>query len=69
MALKSVPSVIQLPGGRTLRAVPFKIIERDADGRAIKFEILPRGSNIVKADHCVLFAEESEIRAPGFAVR
>jgi len=60
MGLKSIPKVVQLPGGIRLNAVPFKVIECDADGRPLKFEILPPGER----GEWWLFANEEQIRAP-----
>lgn len=59
--LSSVPSVVQLPGGVLLKALPFKIVERDADGRPKLFELLPPGEK----GTCALFADEEWIRSPG----
>jgi hypothetical protein len=61
MAPKSIPSVVQLPGGIKLNAVPFKVIERDDEGRPLKFEILPPGER----GEWMLFAHEPSIRSKG----
>lgn len=63
--LKSVPSVIQLPGGVKLSGVKFRITERDEAGCPKTFEILPPGAESPKTDGCVLFADENWIRSPG----
>lgn len=59
--LKSIPAVVQLPGGVKLQAVPFKVIERDDEGRPVKFEIMPKDRSEDADWH--LFAHEASIRA------
>lgn len=59
MGLKSVPSVVQLPGGIKLNAIQFKVTEYDEHGVAKVFAICPPG---VQGDW-VLFAHEESIRA------
>ncbi len=51
---KSPPSVIQLPGGITVRARDFRITSVDADGRPKTFE-LARGN---ESSDCVLWAAD-----------
>lgn len=58
--LKSIPSVVQLPGGIRLNAVPFRVIAYHDDGSPMTFEILPRGAE--KAE-IWLFADENQIRS------
>ena len=58
MALKSIPSVVQLPGGRKLNAVPFKITGYDDAGHPTTFELLPAGST----GDWYFFAEEDQLR-------
>lgn len=55
-----VPSVVQLPGGMKLQAIPFKIIEYHDDGSPKTFEILP--ASVDKAEFW-LFADENQIRS------
>ncbi len=61
--LRSIPRVVQLPGGVKLYPVPFKIVERNADGSPKTFELLPAGTGIYGEDKCALFADEAWIRA------
>jgi hypothetical protein len=58
--LKSIPSVVQLPGGIQLQGLPFKIVEYNPDGTPKLFELLPSGEK----GPCVLFAQEAWIRSP-----
>jgi hypothetical protein len=63
--LHSVPSMIQLPGGVTLKAMPFKIVSYNDDGTPRAFELQPPGPHDMAADGaCVLFAREDWIRSP-----
>lgn len=62
---KSIPSQVQLSGGVVLKAMPFKIIEYNADGTPKTFELQPPGPHDLKADGaCILFAQEEWIRGP-----
>jgi hypothetical protein len=63
---KSIPSQVQLPGGITLKGVPFKIVEYNPDGTPKLFELLPLGAafDITENDTCVLFARETVMRKP-----
>lgn len=56
----STPSVVQLPGGITLRGLPFKVVDRNPDGSIKTLELLPRGER----GPIVLYANEEWIRAP-----
>lgn len=58
MALKSIPSVVQLPGGIQLSAVPFQAIEWDAEGHPIAFKLLPPGER----GDWMFFANEHQLR-------
>jgi len=62
--LKSIPSVVQLPGGVTLKGVPFKIVEYYPDGRPKLFAIHPTTEpfDITDKGACVLFASEEIVR-------
>lgn len=63
MGLSKVPSRVQLPGGRVLQGIPFKILTYHDDGSPATFEILPKGTELAKCE-CVLFADEDWIRGP-----
>ena len=62
---RSIPSVVQLPGGIRLRGVAFQITELDAEGRPLRFEVLP-----VERQHetgpliWILYADETVLRTP-----
>lgn len=60
--LKSVPGVVQLPGGVRLTMVPFRVVEYSADGSPRLFEILPPGTEIKGPGLWGLFADETAIR-------
>lgn len=62
--LKSVPSQVQLPGGVTLKGLPFRILTYNDDGSPKTFELLPAGSKPTDAAACTLFADETWIRSP-----
>jgi hypothetical protein len=64
MGLKTVPSVIQLPGGIKLNGIPFEIIEWNEDVSPLVFKILPKGSNFIGGKYCSLYAHEDWIRSP-----
>lgn len=65
---KTIPSVVQLPGGIVLKGLPFKIVEYNTDGSPKTFELFP-ASYTGKTD-CVLFADEEWIRSPiGSAIK
>jgi hypothetical protein len=59
---KTIPSVVQLPGGITLKGLPFKILTYNDDGSPKTFELQPRGSVPTGTDACTLFANEEWIR-------
>lgn len=59
MALKKIPSKVQLPGSIVLQAIPFKIIELHDDGSPKMFEIMPRGTETAEF---WLFADENQVR-------
>jgi hypothetical protein len=63
---KGIPSQLQLPGGVVLKAMPFKIVEYNADGSPKRFELQPASArfDISEDDTCVLFAREEVIRKP-----
>jgi hypothetical protein len=64
-SLKTIPSVVQLPGGVKLKGLPFKIVEYHPDGRPKTFELLEPGQIDLKAEgSCFLFADEDWIRRP-----
>lgn len=63
---KSIPSQVQLPGGITLKGMPFKIVAYNPDGSPKLFELQPPGPgfDIKVAGTCVLFAQEELLRNP-----
>jgi hypothetical protein len=62
---KIIPSLVQLPGGITLKGMPFKIIAYNEDGSPKTFELQPPGRHDLSADGaCVLFAREELLRSP-----
>ena len=62
---KSIPSQLQLPGGITLKGMPFKIVEYNTDGTPKLFELQAPGPHDLSADGaCVLFAREELLRNP-----
>jgi hypothetical protein len=63
---KSIPSQLQLPGGITLKGMPFKIVEYNADGTPKMFELQPPDGpfDIKEEGSCILFAREDWIRSP-----
>jgi len=64
--LKSIPSVVQLPGGIVLKGLPFKILDYNADGSPKTFELLANSAALPASDPtaCTLFANEAWIRNP-----
>jgi len=62
--LSSIPSVVQLPGGIRLQAIPFQIIERNVDGTPKTFQIMPPGTPVKGPDMLALFAHEETVRNP-----
>lgn len=60
--MKRIPGVVQLPGGVKLSAVPFRVVERHADGSPRLFELMPRGAEIKGEGVWALFADEESIR-------
>jgi hypothetical protein len=67
MRVKSIPSVVQLPGGVRLHGLLFVCVDYNEDGSPKTFELqaadLPKPPG--KRDEWVLFAHEEQIRAPG----
>ena len=63
---KSIPSQVQLPGGITLKGMPFKVVEYNPDGSPKLFELQPADAPFdTKQDGtCVLFAREELLRSP-----
>jgi hypothetical protein len=60
-----IPSVVQLPGGVRLEALPFRVIEHNADGSPRIFELMPPGTQVSGVDGMwALFAHEASIRKP-----
>ncbi len=57
-----IPSVVQLPGGVRLNAVPFKIVEYNEDGTPKLFELLPAVPDDTR-EVWFLFADEKALRA------
>lgn len=57
----TIPSVVQLPGGVRLSAVPFRIVERHEDGSPKLFELMPPGTEISEG-MWALFADEQRLR-------
>lgn len=63
--LKTIPSVVQLPGGIRLRGVAFEIVELDAEGRPLRFEVLPADRQHETGPRIwVLFCDEQALRQP-----
>jgi len=64
--LKSIPSVVQLPGGVQLKGLAFRILTYNADGSPKTFELLAKGTAPAADDRhaCTLFADETWIRSP-----
>jgi hypothetical protein len=60
--LKSIPSVVQLPGGVRLNAIPFRIASWHEDGSPHTFELMPPGTPIT-VGLWALFADETALRA------
>jgi hypothetical protein len=60
--LSSIPSVVQLPGGAKLSAIPFKVTAYHDDGSPKTFEILP--ADRASEYDFMLFADERVIRLP-----
>lgn len=57
------PSVVQLPGGIRLSAIPFRVVERNADGSPKLFEICPPGTAVEGVrDMWTLYADAVSIR-------
>ena len=63
---KSIPSQVQLPGGITLKGMPFKIVAYNPDGSPKLFELQPPGPgfDIEETGTCVLFESEKLLRNP-----
>jgi hypothetical protein len=64
---KSIPTQLQLPGGVVLKAMPFRVVEFNADGTPKLFELQPDGAfdikNAATGDGTVvLFARETLLR-------
>lgn len=64
MTLKKPPSVVQLPGGVRLNAVPFKVVEYAKNESPLRFEILPRDVDVDQVKEFVfwLYAHEDSVR-------
>jgi hypothetical protein len=62
--LKSVPSVVQLPGGVKLQAIAFKLIDVNPDGSPKTFELLPPNTTAGGPGIWWLFADAQAIRKP-----
>lgn len=62
--MRHIPSVVQLPGGVRLQAVPFRVTAYGDDGSPLVFEIVPKGGSIEGAGVWWLFADEQSIRSP-----
>lgn len=62
--LKSIPSVVQLPGGIRLTGIPFRITSYDAEGRPLTFEVMPPDVPMPPPEEggLVLFADEVWLR-------
>jgi hypothetical protein len=57
------PSVVQLPGGIRLSAVPFRVVERNEDGSPRLFAIMPPGTQVEGVrDMWTLYGDASTIR-------
>ncbi len=63
--LKTIPSVVQLPGGVRLSAVPFRVVAWNEDDTPRMFEILPADADQSGPGLWYLFADAAAIRAPG----
>lgn len=63
---KTIPTKVQLPGGISLKGMPFKIVEYHPDGTPKLFELLPASApfDIKQESTCVLFASERLLRSP-----
>jgi hypothetical protein len=59
---RGYPGTVQLPGGITLKAIPFVITAYNDDGSPRSFEIMPEGQDPTGDNGCVLFAQEQWIR-------
>lgn len=62
--LSKPPNQVQLPGGVTLKGVPFRILTYDDAGAPLTFEMLPRGDTSNERVW-TLYADEEAIRKPG----
>ena len=62
--MKKIPSVVQLPGGVRLKAIPFIVVRYDDEGRPMTFERAPMGTPITKGVYA-LFAHEESLNIPG----
>jgi hypothetical protein len=67
--VKTIPSVVQLPGGVRLHGLLFVCVDYHDDGSPKTFELQPADApkRAGKRDELVLFAHEEQIRAPGRA--
>lgn len=59
--MKKNPTVVQLPGGVTLRGLQFKVIDYNEDGSPLTFELLDKGET---GGDWRLYADEEAIRKP-----
>lgn len=62
MGLKSIPSVVQLPGGVKIQSISFVITEYDDEGKPKTFEVVSDTRPNSVGEKCVLFANEEWIR-------
>lgn len=60
--MRKIPSVVQLPGGIRLSAVPFRVVEHNDDGTPKLFELMPPGTESKGEGMWALFADEDSIR-------
>ena len=71
---KKIPAIVQLPGGRRLFALPFRIVAFHEDGAPKLFELLPPGVSPSAQDtgdqmRCALYADGVWIRTPNPALQ
>jgi hypothetical protein len=71
---KKIPAIVQLPGGRRLVALPFRIVAFHDSGAPKLFELLPPGASPsaqATGDdlRCALYADEAWIRTPNPALQ
>lgn len=61
---KTIPSVVQLPGGIRLSGVPFRVVEYNEDGSPKVFELVAKGAKADGRGVWILFADDTAIRTP-----